>query len=142
MSVFRTLEPWLIGAFGVVSLGNAAWMIVAPYHWYLELPAGVPDFGPYNVHFVRDIGSAYLMVGAALVWAVFAPAYRVPLIGAALVFTAAHAAVHVFDMLRGAVDAHHWWLDLPGVYAPSVLLVVLLVSSARRESTKGERHAT
>ena len=41
------------------SLANGLWMLFAPAHWYQNLPAGVPDTGPLNVHFVRDIGAAF-----------------------------------------------------------------------------------
>ena len=38
---------------GVGSVLNALWMLIAPEGWYQDLPADVPDFGPFNVHFVR-----------------------------------------------------------------------------------------
>jgi hypothetical protein len=83
---------WLLFALGALSLGNAAWMLIDPFHWYRELPAGVPDFGPFNPHFVRDIGCAYLTAGVALVWAALAPRRRVALVAIGLLFYAAHAA--------------------------------------------------
>jgi hypothetical protein len=131
---------WIFAVMGLLSLGNGVWMLVEPLHWYHELPAGVPDFGAFNPHFVRDIGCAFVTVGAALVWAGFAPRFRLPLVGTASVFYVAHALLHVYDTTRGAVDAHHWLLDLPGVYLPAVLLVVVSVRLARREGEAS--HAT
>jgi hypothetical protein len=122
---------------GLGNLGNALWMLADPYGWYVGLPAAVPDFGPYNEHFVRDIGCAFATVALALGWAAFRPRWRVPLVAIAAVFLVAHAALHVFDTLRGFLDADHWALDLPGVYAPAALLAVLAWAafrSDRRES--------
>lgn len=111
---------WLLGA-GAVA--NALWMLAAPAHWYGELPAEVPDTGPLNAHFVRDIGCAFLAVGVAQLWAAFDPARRLPLVGISALFLLAHALLHAHDTLRGLLGADHWWMDLPGVYLPAVVLV-------------------
>jgi len=134
---------WGLLALGAVGLANAGWMLLDPLWWYHDLPAGVPDFGAFNPHFVRDIGCAFLMVGTAQVWAAFVPAYRLPLVGATTVFLVAHAGLHVYDTARDAVDAHHWWLDAPGVYAPAVASLVL-VRPARPPPShpNGGSHAT
>jgi predicted anti-sigma-YlaC factor YlaD len=127
------LDLWTIAiaAVGAGSVANGVWMLAEPAHWYAELPAGVPDYGPLNLHFVRDIGCAFVSVGGALVWAALRPALRLPLLAVATLFYAGHAAVHVHDMLVGAVDAHHWLLDLPSVYLPAVLLVAATFACAR-----------
>ena len=125
---------WLLLLLGIVMLANALWMSAGPMHWYRELPAAVPDTGPFNAHFVRDIGCAFLTVGVALLWAAFAPAQRRPLTAIAALFLAAHALLHIYDTARGALDATHWGLDLLGVYAPALLL--LGVVAALRRGTK------
>jgi hypothetical protein len=137
----RTLDApgWLLLALGVGLAANALWMLAAPAPWYRDLPAGVPDTGPFNAHFVRDIGCAFLAVGTALAWAAFAPARRLPLAAISALFLVAHAALHAFDTLRGALDAHHWWLDLPGVYLPALVVAAAVAALARRE---GGPHAT
>ena len=50
---------------------------------------------------------------------------------AAAGFAVLHALVHVLDTVRGLVGPEHWWIDVPGVYAPAVLLVGLLVALRR-----------
>ena len=72
---------WVLLVFGLIALANALWMLIGPMGWYEDLPAGVPDTGPFNPHFVRDIGCAFLAVGLALVWAAFVPRFRLPLVG-------------------------------------------------------------
>jgi hypothetical protein len=120
----RSLDAWgwIFAIFGAVCLGNALWMLAGPLHWYHELPAAVPDTGPFNPHFVRDIGTAFLAVGAALVWAALAQPLRAPLLAVAALFLGGHALVHVYDTLRGALGHAHWWIDLPGVYLPAMII--------------------
>jgi len=132
------MDRWsiVLGLAALVSLGNAAWMLVAPEHWYLNLPAGVPDTGPLNVHFVRDIGCAFVVSGVALGWAALTtrPAVRVPCVALAALFAGAHGALHLFDLARGALGPEHWWLDLPGVFAPALLLGALALHFARQDA--------
>jgi len=110
---------------GVMNLANGLWMLLAPTAWYHDLPAGVPDTGPLNLHFVRDIGSAFTTIGVAfLVTASRAERHRGVLLGATL-FYALHALVHVTDLASGRLAPDHWLIDLPGVFAPTLLLVVL-----------------
>jgi hypothetical protein len=127
---------WLLLALGLGMAANGIWMLLDPGSWYHELPAGVPDYGPLNVHFVRDIGCAFVTVGVALVWAARRPAHRLPLAAIATLFLVAHAVLHVHDTLRGLVDAHHWWLDVPGVYLPAVVLVIACFQLKRTEERR------
>lgn len=113
---------WVLAVLAVGMLGNALWMFAGPMHWYTELPAKIPDTGPFNAHFVRDIGCAFLAVGVALALAARVPRWRPPLVGVAAVFLVAHAVLHVYDTATGALPADHWALDVPGVYGPAILL--------------------
>ena len=65
----RSLDGWgwLLAVIGAGSAANALWMLVGPMHWYTDLPAAVPDTGPFNPHFVRDIGCAFATVGTSAV---------------------------------------------------------------------------
>ncbi len=126
---------WLLWLLGLGMLANALWMLAGPMHWYTELPADVPDTGPFNPHFVRDIGCAFLTVGVALVWAAYDVARRFPLTATATLFIAGHALVHVYDTMTGAIGGHHWWLDLPPVYLPAVLLIGVTWNLHRNEAT-------
>jgi hypothetical protein len=123
---------WLFLVIGGVSIVNALWMLVGPMHWYTDLPTTAPHTGPFNPHFVRDIGCAFLTVGIALVWAARASHFRVPLAATAALFLVFHALLHIWDTGTGALDVHHFWLDLPGVYLPAVLTGWAAFTLARR----------
>ncbi len=133
-----TADPWtwIFLFFGLGNLANGLWMLADPLHWYTTLPAAVPDFGPLNEHFVRDIGSTFAMLGLGLLWAAFRPGVRVPVLAMATLFSALHAVVHVYDTARGLVGAEHWSIDFPAVYLPTIILVVLTVMLSRRPEAR------
>ncbi len=123
---------WFLAIMGIGSIANGVWMLLDPGHWYEHLPAAVPDTGPLNAHFVRDIGCAFLAMGLALCAAWRRPDWRAPLVLVAATFFVLHAALHVHDTALGLLGHHHWWLDAPGVYLPAVALVWAAVLVVRR----------
>ena len=123
---------FLVGGLG--NAGNALWMLADPYGWYIGLPAGVPDFGPYNEHFVRDIGCTFMSLGLLLLSAAAIPSMGLPALVATTLFSGMHALVHVYDTARGFVAPAHWTIDCPGVYAPTLLLLGLTWAYARRRT--------
>ena len=127
----RDAWTWVLLVMALGNLANAVWMLADPPGWYVGLPAAVPDFGPLNEHFVRDIGAAFFVHGVALLWAAFTPAWRVPLVATVTLFYVLHALAHVVDTARGLVGPAHWTIDLPGVYVPALLMLVLLALVAR-----------
>ncbi len=122
----RDAWTWILTIVGIGNLANAVWMLARPVGWFHDLPAAVPDFGPLNEHFVRDIGAAFLVQGVALVWAAFVPAWRVPLVAPVALFAVLHALAHVYDTARGLVGPQHWLIDLPAVYVPALLMVAFV----------------
>ena len=117
---------------GLGNLGNGLWMLADPYGWYIGLPAAVPDTGPYNEHFVRDIGATFTTLGALLLSGAAVPSMGLPALVATALFSTMHALVHVYDTARGFLPPSHWAIDFPGVYAPTMLLIVLTFVYARR----------
>ena len=115
----------LLWVLGITSIANGLWMLGGPEAWYHELPAGVPDTGPLNSHFVRDIGAAYLTIGAMVCAAAEMPHYRRFAVAVAATFNALHAGIHVADLMTGRLGLDHWLIDAPGVFAPAILLAVL-----------------
>jgi hypothetical protein len=139
MSTSRRLDGWgwIFAIVGAVSVANALWMLAGPLHWYHELPAAVPDTGPFNPHFVRDIGCAFLTTAVALIWSAFAPNWRPALLPIAALFLGGHALVHVWDTANGALGHSHWWLDAPGVYLPALVIGYAAVAQRGRAQLHG-----
>jgi hypothetical protein len=129
----RVSDGWtyVLGLYGLGNVANGAWMLASPRSWYDDLPARVPDFGPLNEHFVRDIGGLFVVIGAGLMAAALWRRARVPGIAFAAAFTWMHALVHVFDTASGRVAAAHWLLDLVPVYLPAAVLAFALRSALR-----------
>lgn len=46
---------------------NGAFMLIEPKAWYDTIP-GVSMLGPYNTHFIRDIGILYLVAAGGFFW--------------------------------------------------------------------------
>lgn len=111
--------------FGLMSLGNGIYMLVAPGHWFHEMPAGIPDTGPMNPHFVRDVGVVYVLSGGGLLWAAFNFVHGYSVVVMVTLFYAGHAALHVFDIVAGHLPAEHWVVDFIGVFFPAIVLCVI-----------------
>ena len=47
---------------GLAALANGVFMLVSPLDWYFAVP-GVTTTGPFNQHFLRDIGIIFIRVG-------------------------------------------------------------------------------
>jgi hypothetical protein len=131
----RSNDRWalVLGIAAVGNLANGIWMLIDPESWYWRLPAAVPDTGPLNDHFVRDIGAAFTAMSAAMLVAVVRPALRVTLISLVSLFYLLHAAIHVHDTLRGLLPSSHWLIDFPGVYLPAIILVACVAALARTQ---------
>lgn len=118
--------------FCVSSIINGAWMLLFPLSWYTDLPAAVPHTGPFNPHFVRDLGVVFLIVGLAFGWSAL-NVNRSRLVHLALTaFLVGHALIHVTDILAGRLPHSHWLMDLPGVFVPALLMIILAVPQVRR----------
>jgi hypothetical protein len=96
-------------------------MLAGPAAWYATVP-GVTETGPFNPHFVRDIGAAYLVCGAALAAFAARPAARSAAQFAAA-FLAIHAGVHLWDALARRETWAQLLIDMPGVFLPPALAI-------------------
>ena len=131
----RGSDHWtyILGLGALGNLANGLWMLADPAGWHAGIPAGVPDFGPLNEHFVRDVGVIFTMLGIALAWAAYVPSARVTATALVTLFYVLHALVHVYDTARGLVGSEHWLIDLPAVYLPALFLVILTALLVRQQ---------
>lgn len=96
---------------------NGVFMLIDGARWYDSVP-GAPHTGPFNPHFVADIGAAFLVAGLALVARAWRPRYwPAALAGAA--FLGVHALIHVLDLTMGR--STELIVDIGLVIAPSAL---------------------
>jgi hypothetical protein len=109
----------MAGILGLLAAANGLFMLFAPDTWYLIAP-GVPDTGPFNQHFVRDIGCAFLVSGVSLAWFAVDVRARAAALAAAA-FMALHALVHLADAVAGRESLAQAARDLPGIYLGALL---------------------
>lgn len=82
---------------GAGGAANGVFMLAAPPLWYDSVP-GLAHTGPFNPHFVSDIGIAYVVASLALLARAWRPRYW-PAAIAGAAFMCGHAAIHVLDIV-------------------------------------------
>jgi hypothetical protein len=113
--------------------GNGLYMLLQPESWYQAVPS-VPHTGPLNVHFVMDIGIAYLASAAGIAAGIWRPGWRVPAAIPALIFIGTHAALHLIEWGSGHPAAlHETWVDRIGLYGPAIFLIVWMTARNGRQ---------
>ena len=116
----------------VFSFVNGAWMLLFPRSWYTDFPADIPHTGPFNPHFVRDLGVVYLVVALAFAWSARHVDRSRPVHLGLMVFFVGHALIHLVDIASGSLPRSHWLIDAPGVFIPALIMILLAVPSVRR----------
>lgn len=105
-------------AIGATGAANGIFMLAAPPLWYDSVP-GLAHTGPFNPHFVSDIGVAYLVASGALIARAWRPRYW-PAAVAGAAFMGGHAIIHVFDIAlarTGNVGVDVWLVIVPALFA-------------------------
>jgi hypothetical protein len=113
---------------GALMAANGVFMFVDPPSWYAAVP-GVPDTGPLNLHFVRDIGIAYGVAGVAIIWGPLGGGWRATALGAA--FLALHSLLHIGETIMG----HHRDVllnEVLAVHVPAWLAVAIAYLQRRQ----------
>ncbi|WP_420141207.1 hypothetical protein [Sphingomonas sp.] len=144
----RHLSLALAGLLGVGAGANGIFMLLSPANWYFAVP-GVTTTGPFNQHFLRDIGLIFILVAIALLAGVARPAARVALWSAAALWLAGHALFHVWEVAVGICGTSALVQDFPAVTLPAILTAALALwawQDARRgiretRPTEGVRDA-
>ncbi|HEX5998323.1 MAG TPA: hypothetical protein VFZ16_02820 [Hyphomicrobiaceae bacterium] len=115
---------------GLAALANGTFMLVAPEPWYFAVP-GVTDTGPFNQHFIRDIGLIFLFVGTAFLLGAAKPHYRLVLWAAPTLWLAAHALFHFWEVAVGICGPSVLVRDFPAVTLPAIIGALLTLWAAR-----------
>jgi hypothetical protein len=107
-------------ALGVVAGVNGVFMLVAPETWYFAVP-GVTDTGPFNQHFIRDIGLIFLFIAAAFLTGAALPRHRAVLWAAPTLWLAGHALFHFWEVAVGICGPSVLARDFPAVTLPALI---------------------
>lgn len=127
---------------GVAAIANGVFMLVAPESWYFAVP-GVTTTGPFNQHFVRDIGLIFLFLGGAFLIGAARPDLRVIFWAAPSIWLTGHALFHFWEVAVGICSPSVIPRDFPAVTLPAIIGLALTfwaISDSRtaaHRSTKG-----
>jgi hypothetical protein len=119
-----TWRRWLSGALALLLGANGLVMLFASLAWYGAVD-GVKETGPFNPHFVRDIGAAYLVTAIGLAWFAWRPRGGWPALVAGALFLAFHAGIHVYDAACGREPLAMIARDFAGVFLPALIAVLI-----------------
>jgi hypothetical protein len=117
------MRPLLI-AFGAVQLVLGALLWLAPGFFFDE----IGPYPPRNDHYMADLATFYLALGAVTLVAVRRERWRVPVLAMALIQYALHSLNHLIDI----GDADPSWLG-PANFASLLLTSALLAWMLTRE---------
>lgn len=125
---------------GVAAIANSLYMLASPAGWYFAVP-GVTTTGPFNQHFIRDIGLVFLFVGAAFLAGAASPPHRILAWGGATIWLSGHALFHFWEVAVGICGPSALARDFPAVTLPALLGAALTswaISDARSPKTSKE----
>src|SRR6187399_1652618 len=105
---------------GVAMIANGFFMLVGPESWYFAVP-GVTATGPFNQHFVRDIGLIFLLLGGAFLVGAARPEFRVVLWAAPSIWLLGHALFHLWEVAVGICSPSVIPRDFPPVTLPAII---------------------
>lgn len=115
---------------GLVAFCNGLYMTLWPEQWYWLVP-GVPAKGPFNQHFVRDIGINYMLIGSVFLAGSLFVQQRLVLWLMPTAWLTGHATVHAWEVVVGICTIASIAQDFPGVTAPALLALGLVYASYR-----------
>lgn len=120
----RAVPLALATLLGLAAAANGLFMLVSPGNWYFAVP-GVTTTGPFNQHFLRDIGLIFLLIAIAVLAGVARPAARVALWSGAALWLAGHALFHLWEVAVDICGSDALARDFPAVTLPAILATAL-----------------
>lgn len=124
------LIPVLAGLLGVGLTGNGIFMLASPETWYFAVP-GVTSTGPFNQHFLRDIGLIFVLIGTGFLYGAARPGSRVLLWSVGAIWLSGHALFHFWEVAVGICGPEVLPRDFPAVTLPALIAVALSIWSFR-----------
>ena len=87
--------------------------------------------GPFNDHFLSDVGAAYLTAGLALMLAAYIEKWRVPFAVSAVLFLGLHSLIHIAEIVTGQLDGMQIASDLITVILPTAFVGAMVYYAAK-----------
>jgi hypothetical protein len=109
---------------GVLAEFNGLFMLVSPSQWYVAVP-GVTTTGPFNQHFIRDIGLIFLFLGTAFLAGAMLPRHRLLLWALPTLWLCSHAFFHLWEVAVGICMPADLLRDFPAVTTPAIVGILL-----------------
>jgi hypothetical protein len=134
--MLKTVSLGVAVLLGIAMEANGVFMLVSPGDWYLAVP-GVTSTGPFNQHFVRDIGLIFLLLGGAFLIGAALPRSRVLLWAAASIWLLGHALFHLWEVAVGICSPSVIPRDFPAVTLPAIIGAVLTFWAIHRSRGRG-----
>ena len=97
--------------------------------------------GPFNQHFLRDIGLIFLLLGGAFLLGAVLPHSRVLLWAAASVWLTGHALFHLWEVAVGICSPSVIPRDFPAVTLPAIIGIALTFWAIRQAPGRGAEAA-
>ncbi len=119
------IVQFLIALTALIALANGAFMLIKPLAWYQSVPT-VHLTGPFNGHFIRDIGLAYLTSGLMLAYSAFYPQGRWMAALAGTSWLLFHGLLHVWETITGICAPETFKQDALAVLGPPLLGLIAL----------------
>ncbi|GJE45798.1 hypothetical protein [Methylobacterium soli] len=126
----RKAIPVLAGLFGAGLVSNGIFMLASPEAWYFAV-SGVTTTGPFNQHFLRDIGLIFVLIGSGFAYGTVRPGSRVMLWSMGAIWLSGHALFHVWEVAVGICGPEVLPRDFPAVTLPALIAAALSVWSFR-----------
>jgi hypothetical protein len=127
------LRP-LLALLGVYHLLLGAAMVVAPRTFFDD----VATYGAFNDHYIRDVATFYLALGAVMLVAVAKTSWQTPL----LAFATIQYALHVLNHLWDIGDTDPGWLGPANAVSLALIGAVLFWLLRGGASARAERAPT
>jgi hypothetical protein len=129
--VLRSLSVGAAVLLGGLAVANGLFMLTAPEQWYLAVP-GVTTTGPFNQHFIRDIGLIFLLMGAMFLAGVAKPESRLLFWGLPTLWLCGHALFHWWEVAVGISGHSAMARDFPAVTLPGLVGLLITWWAARQ----------
>lgn len=125
---------------GVAAVLNGLFMLTSPGRWYVSVP-GVTTTGPFNHHFIRDIGLIFLLIGTSFLVGAAKPQSRATLWAAATFWLCGHALFHFWEVAVGINGTSTLARDFPAVTLPAIIGVLVTLWAVREPIAPTEEAA-